>query len=206
MLRLFIALPFAGIISLALFSFMSWMIDNGHQRVTESAQALSFTMIMVEQEQDLQRRQRSLPEPLQLPEPPPQSPVTQAQTVAVETLAANALPALGLDTVMNGVAISAPTFGDFGTNQQAMPLYRVEPVYPAKALKRSVEGFVTLSFTIDEMGKATNIKVVEAKPMRMFEREAIQAVKKWKYQPQIVDGQAISQNGQTVTVEFKIAK
>ncbi|CAH8210319.1 MULTISPECIES: energy transducer TonB [Vibrio] len=206
MLRLFIALPFAGIISLALFSFMSWMIDNGHQRVTESAQALSFTMIMVEQEQDLQRRQRSLPEPLQLPEPPPQSPVTQAQTVAVETLAANALPALGLDTVMNGVAISAPTFGDFGTNQQAMPLYRVEPVYPAKALKRSVEGFVTLSFTIDEMGKATNIKVVEAKPVRMFEREAIQAVKKWKYQPQIVDGQAISQNGQTVTVEFKIAK
>ncbi|MDE1311024.1 energy transducer TonB [Vibrio aestuarianus subsp. cardii] len=206
MLRLFIALPFAGIISLALFSFMSWMIDNGHQRVTESAQALSFTMIMVEQEQDLQRRQRSLPEPLQLPEPPPQSPVTQAQTVAVETLAANALPALGLDTVMNGVAISAPTFGDFGTNQQAMPLYRVEPVYPAKALKRSVEGFVTLSFTIDEMGKATNIKVVEAKPVRMFEQEAIQAVKKWKYQPQIVDGQAISQNGQTVTVEFKIAK
>ncbi|MDE1236517.1 energy transducer TonB [Vibrio aestuarianus] len=206
MLRLFIALPFAGIISLALFSFMSWMIDNGHQRVTESAQALSFTMIMVEQEQDLQRRQRSLPEPLQLPEPPPQSPVTQAQTVAVETLAANALPALGLDTVMNGVAISAPTFGDFGTNQQAMPLYRVEPVYPAKALKRSVEGFVTLSFTIDEVGKATNIKVVEAKPVRMFEREAIQAVKKWKYQPQIVDGQAISQNGQTVTVEFKIAK
>lgn len=206
MLRLFIALPFAGIISLALFSFMSWMIDNGHQRVTESAQALSFTMIMVEQEQDLQRRQRSLPEPLQLPEPPPQSPVTQAQTVAVETLAANALPALGLDTVMNGVAISAPTFGDFGTNQQAMPLYRVEPVYPAKALKRSVEGFVTLSFTIDEMGKATNIKVVEAKPVRMFEREAIQAVKKWKYQPQIVDGQAISQNGQTITVEFKIAK
>ncbi|WGK82746.1 energy transducer TonB [Vibrio aestuarianus] len=206
MLRLFIALPFAGIISLALFSFMSWMIDNGHQRVTESAQSLSFTMIMVEQEQDLQRRQRSLPEPLQLLEPPPQSPVTQAQTVAVETLAANALPALGLDTVMNGVAISAPTFGDFGTNQQAMPLYRVEPVYPAKALKRGVEGFVTLSFTIDEMGKATNIKVVEAKPVRMFEREAIQAVKKWKYQPQIVDGQAISQNGQTVTVEFKIAK
>lgn len=206
MLRLLIALPFAGIISLALFSFMSWMIDNGHQRVTESAQALSFTMIMVEQEQDLQRRQRSLPEPLQLPEPPPQSPVTQAQTVAVETLAANALPALGLDTVMNGVAISAPTFGDFGTNQQVMPLYRVEPVYPAKALKRGVEGFVTLSFSIDEMGKATNIKVVEAKPVRMFEREAIQAVTKWKYQPQIVDGQAVSQNGQTVTVEFKIAK
>ncbi|MDE1224782.1 energy transducer TonB [Vibrio aestuarianus] len=206
MLRLLIALPFAGIISLSLFSFMSWMIDNGHQRTTEPNAALSFTIVMVEQEQDLQRRQRSLPEPLQLPEPPQQSPVTQAQTIEGETLAANALPALGLDTVMNGVAISAPTFGDFGSNQQAMPLYRVEPVYPAKALKRGVEGFVTLSFSIDEMGKVTDIKIVEAKPVRMFEREAIQAVKKWKYQPQIVDGEAISQNGQTVTVEFKIAK
>ncbi|MDE1329253.1 energy transducer TonB [Vibrio aestuarianus] len=206
MLRLLIALPFAGIISLALFSFMSWMIDNGHQRTTEPNAALSFTMVMVEQEQDLQRRQRSLPEPLKVPEPPPKSSVTQAKTAVVETISINALPAFGLDNSLNGVAISAPIFGDFGSNQQAMPLYRVEPVYPAKALKRGVEGFVTLSFSIDEMGKATNIKVVEAKPVRMFEREAIQAVTKWKYQPQIVDGQAVSQNGQTVTVEFKIAK
>ncbi|MEI8671014.1 energy transducer TonB [Vibrio sp. SA48] len=206
MLRLLIALPFAGIISLALFSFMSWMIDNGHQRTTEPNAALSFTMVMVEQEQDLQRRQRSLPEPLKAPEPPPKSSVTQAKTAVVETISINALPAFGLDNSLNGVAISVPTFGDFGSNQQAMSLYRVEPVYPAKALKRGVEGFVTLSFSIDEMGKVTNIKVVEAKPVRMFEREAIQAVKKWKYQPQIVDGQAISQNGQTVTVEFKIAK
>lgn len=206
MQRLLIALPLAGFISFALFSFMAWMVDNGHQRVAESDQVLSFTMIMVEQEQDLQRRQRSLPEPLQVPEPPPPSPVTQATAAAIETLTTNALPALGLDTALNSVAISAPTFGDFGSNQQAMPLYRVEPVYPAKALKRGVEGFVTLSFAIDEMGRATNIKVVEAKPLRMFEREAIQALKKWKYQPQIIDGKAVSQTGQTVTVEFKIAK
>ncbi|ASU22268.1 energy transducer TonB [Vibrio qinghaiensis] len=204
--RLLLALPIAGAISLALFSFMAWMVDNGNQRAVKPTQALRFNMVMMEQEHDLQRRQRSVPEPLKLPEPPPQAQVTQSQTTATAATSLTSLPALGLDTVLNGVAISAPTFGDFGSNQQAMPLYRVEPVYPSRALKRGVEGFVTLSFTIDTTGKAVDINIVDANPKRMFEREAMQALKKWKYQPQIVDGKAIEQPGQTVTVEFKIAK
>ncbi|SBT14535.1 energy transducer TonB [Vibrio celticus] len=206
MIRLFLALPLAGALGLALFSFMAWMVDNGHQRSPDNSETLSFNMVMVEQEQEVQRRQRAVPEKPEMPEPPPEAQTSQSQAEVAPLNSMSSLPSLDLNTSIDGLAINAPTFSDFGSNQQAMPLYRVEPRYPAKALKRGAEGHVIMSFTIDETGRPIDIQVTEANPRRMFEREAMRALKKWKYQPKVVDGKAIAQVGQTVKLEFKLAK
>lgn len=206
MIRLFLALPLAGALGLALFSFMAWMVDNGHQRSPDNSETLSFNMMMVEQEQEVQRRQRAVPEKPEMPEPPPEAKTSQSQAEVTPLNSMSSLPSLDLNTSVDGLAINAPTFSDFGSNQQAMPLYRVEPRYPAKALKRGAEGHVIMSFTIDETGRPVDIQVTDANPRRMFEREAMRALKKWKYQPKVVDGKAIAQVGQTVKLEFKLAK
>ncbi|MEZ9208665.1 energy transducer TonB [Vibrio splendidus] len=206
MIRLFLALPLAGALGLALFSFMAWMVDNGHQRSPDNSETLSFNMVMVEREQEVQRRQRAVPEKPEMPEPPPEAQTSQSQAEVTPLNSMSSLPSLDLNTSIDGLAINAPTFSDFGSNQQAMPLYRVEPRYPAKALKRGAEGHVIMSFTIDETGRPIDIQVTEANPRRMFEREAMRALKKWKYQPKVVDGKAIAQVGQTVKLEFKLAK
>ncbi|CAH7155174.1 Ferric siderophore transport system, periplasmic binding protein TonB [Vibrio chagasii] len=206
MIRLFLALPLAGALGLALFSFMAWMVDNGHQRSPDDSETLSFNMVMVEQEQEVQRRQRAVPEKPEMPEPPPEAQTSQSQAEVTPLNSMSSLPSLDLNTSIDGLAINAPTFSDFGSNQQAMPLYRVEPRYPAKALKRGAEGFVIMSFTIDETGRPIDIQVTDANPRRLFEREAMRALKKWKYQPKVVDGKAIAQVGQTVKLEFKLAK
>ncbi|KJY81550.1 energy transducer TonB [Vibrio galatheae] len=205
MLRLLIAMPIALACVVAIFSLMAWMVDGRHHRATEPTSALSFNMVMVENEQDIQRRQRTLPEQPQAPQVPEQMPTSQTQTQLAQ-ISPVAQPALGLDTAIEGLAINAPSFGDFGVNQQAMPLYRVEPRYPAKALKRGAEGYVVMTFTIDPTGKPVDITVVDANPKRMFERDAVAALKKWKYQPKVVDGSAIAQLSQQVRLEFKIAK
>ncbi|CAH7103059.1 Ferric siderophore transport system, periplasmic binding protein TonB [Vibrio chagasii] len=206
MIRLFLALPLAGALGLALFSFMAWMVDNGHQRSPDNSETLSFNMVMVEQEQEVQRRQRAVPEKPEMPEPPPKAQTSQSQAEVTPLNSMSSLPSLDLNTSIDGLAINAPIFSDFGTNQQAMPLSRVEPRYPAKALKRGAEGHVIMSFTIDETGRPIDIQVTDANPRRMFEREAMRALKKWKYQPKVVDGKAIAQVGQTVKLEFKLAK
>ncbi len=206
MIRLFLALPLAGALGLALFSFMAWMVDNGHQRSPDDSETLSFNMVMVEQEQEVQRRQRAVPEKPEIPEPPPEAQTSQSQAEVTPLNSMSSLPSLDLNTSIDGLAINAPIFSDFGSNQQAMPLYRVEPRYPAKALKRGAEGHVIMSFTIDETGRPIDIQVTDANPRRMFEREAMRALKKWKYQPKVVDGKAIAQVGQTVKLEFKLAK
>ncbi|OLQ72271.1 energy transducer TonB [Photobacterium proteolyticum] len=204
MLRLLIALPVALAMALGLFTFMAWMVDNGHRRAPEEKQLIAFDMVMVEQEREAQRRQRVAPEKPDTPEPPPEAVPTASQTTA--TTVAPTMPSLALDTAVSGLAINVPTFSDFGSNQQAMPLYRVEPRYPARAMKRGAEGYVVISFTIDPQGRPTDLKVQDAQPRRLFEKEAIRALRKWKYQPKIVDGKAIAQLDQTVRLEFKIQK
>lgn len=204
MLRLFIALPVALAMALGLFTFMAWMVDNGHRRALDEKQLIAFDMVMVEQEREAQRRQRVAPEKPDTPEPPPEAVPTASQTTA--TTVAPTMPSLALDTAVSGLAINVPTFSDFGSNQQAMPLYRVEPRYPARAMKRGAEGYVVISFTIDPQGRPTDLKVQDAQPRRLFEKEAIRALRKWKYQPKIVDGKAIAQLDQTVRLEFKIQK
>ena len=49
-----------------------------------------------------------------------------------------------------------------------------------------------------------NIQILEAKPKRLFERDAKRALKKWKYKPTMVNGQAIPQLGQKIRLDFKL--
>lgn len=204
--RLILASPIALAVTLALFSLMAWMVDNGGKSIPKPTAALSFTMVMAEQEQDVQRRQRSVPEQPQVPQVPTQAPARSEQTAAMDVSSLNPLVDLNLSTAIEGVAVNAPQFGEFSVNQQVMPLHRVEPNYPAKALQRGVEGYVTLRFNIDELGKTRDIEVVDANPKRYFEREAMLALRNWKYQPKIVDGKAVVQTGLTVRLEFKLQK
>lgn len=216
MLRVLMAFPLAILLAGGLFTFMAWMVDNGSRQEPESTPPLSFNMVMVEQESEVQRRQRVVPPKPEAPKPPPQIMPSQSKPTSVSTLPVASILALGLDTSISGIAVSAPKFGkiegaanlgagiNVGSNQQAMPLYRVEPRYPARALKQGAEGYVVLQFTIDTQGRPSDISVVEAKPRRLFERDAMRALRKWKYQAKVIDGQAVEQPGQTVKLEFKI--
>ncbi|WIH29184.1 energy transducer TonB [Photobacterium damselae] len=216
MLRVLMAFPLAILLAGGLFTFMAWMVDNGSRQEPESTPPLSFNIVMVEQESEVQRRQRVVPPKPEAPKPPPQIMPSQSKPTSVSTLPVASISALGLDTSISGIAVSAPKFGkiegaanlgagiNVGSNQQAMPLYRVEPRYPARALKQGAEGYVVLQFTIDTQGRPSDISVVEAKPRRLFERDAMRALRKWKYQAKIIDGQAVEQPGQTVKLEFKI--
>lgn len=204
--RLLLALPASLLISVSLFSFMAWMVDKGNQRAPEASEAVRFDMVMVENEADVQRRQRSVPEQPEPPQAPEPMDLSQADTQMEPMSQMTPVSALGLNTALEGIAISAPNLKGTMGNQQALPLFRVDPRYPSKALKRRVEGYVIMRFTIDATGRPKDIEVIEAEPQRMFEREAIRALKKWKYQPKVEDGVSIEQYGQTAKVEFKLAK
>ena len=204
--RLLLALPASLLISVSLFSFMAWMVDKGNQRAPEASEAVRFDMVMVENEAVVQRRQRSVPEQPEPPQAPEPMDLSQADTQMEPMSQMTPVSALGLNTALEGIAISAPNLKGTMGNQQALPLYRVDPRYPSKALKRRVEGYVIMRFTIDATGRPKDIEVIEAEPQRMFEREAIRALKKWKYQPKVEDGVSIEQFGQTAKVEFKLAK
>lgn len=89
-------------------------------------------------------------------------------------------------------------------DREATPLVRVEPRYPVTAARDGINGWVRLGFTIDESGAVTDVVVLAAEPSRVFDREAITALKRWKYQPKQLDGKLIKQTGMQVQLDFNL--
>ena len=203
---LMMALPLSCIITLSLFSLMAWMVDRGKQEAQPASEAVRFDMVMLENDSEIQRRQRSVPEQPKPPSMPEPMALSQAEVPKQAMQQMSPIAALGLNTSLDGIAIQAPNLSGMMGTQQAMPLYRVEPRYPSKALKRKIEGYVVMRFTIDASGRPVDIEVIEAQPKRWFEKDAIRALKKWKYQPKVENGHSIKQQGQTVRLEFKLDK
>jgi len=91
-----------------------------------------------------------------------------------------------------------------GSGDAPGPQVRIDPRYPPVAASQGIEGFVTLTFDISELGKPENIAVVDAKPRGVFEKSARRALRKWKYDPKKVNDKAVSQLGQSVTLVFQL--
>ena len=49
-------------------------------------------------------------------------------------------------------------------------------------------------------------KVVDADPKGLFERAALDAIGRWKYNPKVVDGRAMERRGVMVVLTFKLEK
>ena len=72
--------------------------------------------------------------------------------------------------------------------QEAKLIRRVTPDYPSAAKRDGIVGSVDLEVTVSPRGVVENVAVVRATPPDMFEKSAVAAVRKWKYDPRFVDG------------------
>src|SRR5260370_10184733 len=70
-------------------------------------------------------------------------------------------------------------------------IYDPEPEYSDEARKMKHEGTVILSIIVDAEGRARNIHVARSLGMGLDEK-AIEAVKKWKFEPGKKDGQSVA--------------
>lgn len=69
---------------------------------------------------------------------------------------------------------------------------RPEAKYPKKAFNKCIEGHVLVRFVISTDGTTKDIVVVSARPARVFEKAAIEAVEKWLFEPRIINGVAVN--------------
>ncbi|HEY8506764.1 MAG TPA: energy transducer TonB [Steroidobacteraceae bacterium] len=61
------------------------------------------------------------------------------------------------------------------------------PEFPERALQQRISGSVTVEFVVATNGETTDVRVVESDPAGVFDRAAIAAVRRWRYEPVIVD-------------------
>ena len=88
-----------------------------------------------------------------------------------------------------------------GDIQAPALIHRVEPEYPHVAVSGKITGVVILEATVNESGAVTDVTLLRSIPL--LDKAALKAVRQWRYQPLMLNGQAVPFI-LTVTVTFSL--
>ena len=196
----------AGSVTLLLLWTMQALVVGQRPDVIEARTTCVADFVRLRREAAPEPKKRELPQRAapQPPPPPPEVPLSTVPEASALEVAA-AMPAIAADLDLGtgpggGAAAAAANDAD------VVPLVRVNPQYPARALQRGIEGWVHLAFTITAAGTTADIAVVAAEPENVFEAAAIAAVRKYKYKPRMEQGTAVERPGVEVVLSFTLTR
>lgn len=89
-------------------------------------------------------------------------------------------------------------------NRPARPLRRDAPTYPMSAAQAQLEGIALLTFTVNAQGRVEDAVVVFSAPHPMFGQEALRTIRRWRYEPRLVDGVPTAHEGLRTTFDFRM--
>lgn len=82
---------------------------------------------------------------------------------------------------------------------------RAYPDYPMKSMEKQICGFVIAEFTVKKNGRVRNIKIIDSKPKKLFDKAVKKAIKKFIYEPRVVGGKKVDTKGVKTKMIFKLA-
>lgn len=86
---------------------------------------------------------------------------------------------------------------------QGLLVKKVAPVYPPLARQARIQGTVVLQVVINKSGDVENVQLVSGHPM--LAPAAVEAVKQWKYQTYLLNGEPVAVET-TVQVNFALSE
>ncbi len=196
-------------ITFFLFLGMYWLVSNNNQNriSTDDNFSIDFTPLKIDEKINTTRRQQP-----KKPEKPLKQPKVQPKLNITQQKLDRTPPAMDIPPLDANFGGTGPNIGrggysnrDASGNGDIVPLVTIAPNYPRKPLIAKIEGWVKIEFTITATGGVINPHVVSAKPARMFNREALRAISKYRFKPKYVNGVAVEQVA-TQTIEFKLRK
>lgn len=189
--RLVIGFVIGLVITLFLFWFMQYMIETADRSLDESSRGSLVDFVRVQRDETIERRQPKPKKPPPPDAPPPQPPTPQLDNLdpSAEKIAIQAAP-VQTDIEMTGGFSLGVGEGDY------LPIVKVAPIYPQRALSRGIEGYCVVEYTVTRQGTIRDPYVVESQcTSSLFHRASVQAALKFKYKPRVIDGQAVEVPG-----------
>lgn len=197
LLRLTIGVVLAAVVTAALLTLMYTLIASDDVRLDESPSSKLADILMPETKIDAMRSERKPDKPDEPDEPPPELDQPQMEDLSVD---------------MDAVAVGAPVkmsveintgAGFSGADGEYLPMNKVQPEYPRRALSRGIQGYCTVEYTVTKTGATRDVKVVDC-PNSIFARSSVKAAERFKYKPRIVDGEAMAVAGVQNKFTFKL--
>jgi len=204
-LRTPVAAVLAVAVTFGLFIFMYKLISSGDMANQDLDAISGIRFGPVDIPDETNRRTRVKPKP---PPPPKEPPPPPKMQVEKQNVVQN-MPDINIPNLDNQMVGGDGMFiGNFGNVDQTeegdvIPIVRISPVYPRDAALKGLSGWVEVEFTITPLGTVEDPRVLNAEPPRVFNREALRAILKWKFKPRVVDGAAVSRRA-TQTIEFSL--
>ncbi|MEN7342281.1 MAG: TonB family protein [Pseudomonadota bacterium] len=199
-MRYLIGVISGALVTCFLLFLMNFLIENGTQVLQDPRERMMLDFVRVKQQEVVNREERK-PEKPQKPEtPPPDVPPPPMDNVDpnVATVGVRA-PTVNTSSQIAGPGALSYSDGEY------LPIVRVAPVYPNRALSRGLEGYVDMMFTVTTSGTVKDPTVTYS-TSSLFNRAATNAVLKFKYKPRVVDGQPVEVPGVETRIRFELQK
>lgn len=197
--KLGVAAALAAATTASLIFLMQFLIARDMQEPTDAKEFKVVDITMPDRQIETQYDTPEAVKPDD-PTPPPEMPEMDFDTPDVNPNAINmGAPKVAANLKVGGI-------GGFSSDGEYLPIVKVQPVYPRRALQRGIEGYVIVEFVVTKNGSVRDPVVVEAEPEGIFNRAAIKAALKFKYKPRVVDGEPIEVPGVRNKITFAIAK
>ena len=196
-LRYSVAIALGAVATFGLLMLMRAVIadPNPAQDTGIKGEVLDFVRLVQDREVIVKDRQLKPPPPPD--EPPPNQPRPDVNTDA--SIGAE------ITNVQVDANFEMSGIGDFSGDGEYLPIVKVAPIYPRRALTRNIEGYVLLEFVVTSTGAVRDPVVIEAKPPGFFERAAMQAALKFKYKPKVIDGDPVEVSGVRNRIIFEMS-
>ena len=191
MIRLAIGLAIGLAVTAGLFWMMQYLIATADRSLNESSAGNLLDFVRLKRDESIQRRQLKPEKPPQPKTPPPQPPTPKLEDLnpSAEKIAIAAVP-VETDIEMSGGFSLGVGEGDY------LPIVKVAPFYPARALQRGLEGFCVVQYTVTSLGTIKDPVVVQDQcTSSLWHRASLQAALKFKYKPRVIDGVAVEVPG-----------
>ena len=186
------------VVTISLLFVMQLLIASGKTALTKPRDRTKLEFVRVKRNESLNVADFTPEKPPKPPETPPETPPQDLDNMDPNAPTINiAPPTVATETNIGGPGGMNIAEGDY------LPIVRVAPVYPARALSRGLEGYVDMSFTVTTAGTVRD-PIVMFSTSSLFERAALRAVLKFKYKPRVVDGVPVDVVGVKTRISFQI--
>jgi len=186
------------VVTLSLLFVMHLLIASGKTALTKPRDRAKLEFVRVKRNESLNVEDFTPEKPPKPPETPPETPPQDMDNMDPNAPTINiAPPSVATNMDIGGPGGMNIAEGDY------LPIVRVAPVYPARALSRGLEGYVDLSFTVTMAGTVRD-PVIMFSTSSLFERAATRAVLKFKYKPRVVDGVPVDVPNVKTRISFQI--
>jgi len=189
----------AIVVTFGLFYLMQALILGKDMKLGEAGGTM-IDFVRLKKESELDLKKRKMPEKQKPDEPPPPPDLRTALSNKPTQEMGDMAFAIDVDVEVGGAS-----FAIAASDTDIVPIVRVNPQYPLRASERGIEGWVEVIFTISKLGTVKDPRVLNSHPSSIFDRAALKAIRKWKYNPKIEDGEPVERPGVKVRLKFELS-